>query len=75
MTTNQLRELVERNKGAARRAVNTLLKAQGYSTDPDVRLYNRLTEVDFDRILAEQGEDALLEYITEMERRRLEGPR
>lgn len=72
MNTSRIREVIERNKGAARRALDQTFRAMGHSTDPDVRLYNRLTPQDFEQIAAQQGEDGLLEYITEMERRRLE---
>lgn len=55
------------------RAFNTLDRAMGRQTDDDLRLYESLQPEDFNKISQQYGADNTLEYIQEMERRRLKG--
>ena len=55
------------------RAFNTLDRAMGRQTDDDLRLYESLQPDDFKMISKQYGADNTLEYIQEMERRRLKG--
>ena len=55
------------------RAFNTLDRAMGREVDEDLRLYETLQPDDFSKITEQYGADNTLEYIQEMERRRLKG--
>jgi hypothetical protein len=45
----------------------------GQPTDPDLIRYNRMTPADFERLTAEHGQQAVDDYIREMEVRRMRG--
>ena len=65
--------MFDRLKKVTPRAFNALDRAMGRQTDDDLRLYESLQPDDFKMISKQYGADGTLEYIQEMERRRLKG--
>ncbi len=65
--------MFDRLKKVTPRAFNTLDRVMGRQTDDDLRLYESLQPDDFKMISKQYGADNTLEYIQEMERRRLKG--
>ena len=66
-----LKPVVAAAKVAARRTADTLRQSLGLTTDPDVRLYNRLQPDDFAEMRRRYGDQDLWGYIQTMEQRRL----
>lgn len=67
------RVMVDDIKAGAKQAAAEMKQAMGQPTDPDLSLYNRLSQSDFEAIRAQHGDEGLLEYIQSMESKRLQG--
>lgn len=58
---------------AAHTAFQNNRRALGQDTDPQVALYKKLKEADFQAIEQKYGQEGLAEYIMAMEKRQLRG--
>jgi hypothetical protein len=68
-----LREAIDAAKEAATGATGTARELLGRSADPDVILYEGLSQADFERMAAEEGPVEVQRYIRVMESKRLRG--
>ena len=57
--------------GAVGEALKGIRKASGVATDPDLIRYNNFKPEDFEQMAQEFGQDNVMDYIKEMELRRL----
>lgn len=65
--------MFDRLQAQATRAFDNISNAVGGNSDPDLDLYNTLTEDDFPKLIRRYGDDNVLEYIQLMEKKRLKG--
>ena len=56
---------------ATKEALHRIRKASGMTTDKDIMVYESFKPEDFDTLTQLYGEDSVLEYIREMELKRL----
>ena len=68
---NQLSKVVDMTNRGVNSAVNMVQKVAGVDSDPDLKVYNQLTPDDFKAIEKEFGRDATIQYVKQMEIRRM----
>jgi len=67
----QLRDGIIRVADASSIALNSMRKMSGMHTDPDIVRYESFKPEDFAALSDQYGSDNVLDYINEMERKRL----
>jgi hypothetical protein len=73
MNKSMLREMIGEAKSAAKQAVADTRRMLGRTSDPDLAIYQKLSQADFEALSQEHGPAAVTEYIQTMEARRLQG--
>ncbi len=68
--STRLQDGFDRVRQAAKAGIANVAGLAGKSDDPDVILYDSLEPEDFDGIVKEQGFEATMKYIQEMESRK-----
>lgn len=71
MKKNKYGDVLNRMADTTKQAVSNLSELTGESGDRELRMYNRLKPIDFDRLVQMHGTEAVGQYIDEMETRRL----
>lgn len=69
--SSKLRPIFQNMQSALKTAFGQSAKRFGLTRDPDLSLYNRLTPDDFKAMSRDFGETNVLQYIQEMEKKRL----
>jgi hypothetical protein len=68
---NRYGDAITRVTQATRKGMGRISKMTGLSGNPDLRVYNRMKPVDFERLRQQYGAETVTGYIKDMELARL----
>jgi len=64
---NKIGDIQRRSVQAANKAMDRMRKVTGQSGNPDVRMYKKLSSDSLQKLAGEFGQQAVMEYIRDME--------
>jgi hypothetical protein len=71
MSDNIMKKVINRAQKATDKAVERSMNLAGTTSDPDVLFYNSIKPEEFDAIASRFGVNETMEYIQDMESRRI----